>query len=76
LLVLFAENMRAVRTARDYSQEELADRCDLDRTYVSSVERKRRNISIRSIQRIADGLDVDVRHLFDPALDLRAIGLL
>jgi len=68
LLKLFAENMRAFRLQRELSQEALADLCDLDRTYISGIERKRRNLSIRNIQRIADALNVDVRVLFDPAL--------
>ena len=68
LLNLFAENMRRVRLARELSQEALADLCDLDRTYISSVERKRRNLSIRNIQRIADALQVDVCVLLDPEL--------
>ena len=61
---LFAANMRIIRIRRGLSQEELADLCDLDRTYVSSVERKKRNISIRNIQRIADALRADVRLFF------------
>ena len=68
LLNLFAENMRRVRLERELSQEALADLCDLDRTYISSVERKRRNLSIRNIQRIADALQVDVCVLLDPEL--------
>lgn len=68
LLSLFAQNMRLVRKHRGLSQEALADECGLDRTYVSGIERKRRNLSIRNIQRIADALQVDVRQLFDPDL--------
>ena len=68
LLALFAENMRFVRSSQKLSQEALADLCDLDRTYISGIERKRRNVGIRNIQRIADALKVDVRVLLDPAL--------
>lgn len=70
LLGLFADNMRQVRKYRDLSQEALADLCDLDRTYISGIERKRRNLSIRNIQRIADALKVDPRVLMDPDLIL------
>lgn len=66
LLRLFADNMRRLRQDRQLSQEALADLCDLDRTYISGIERKRRNLGIRNIQRIADALAVDVRELFDP----------
>jgi DNA-binding XRE family transcriptional regulator len=76
LLALFAVNMRLLRQHRKLSQEGLADLCDLDRTYISGIERKRRNLGIRNIQRIADALDVDPRELFDPQLhqDPRYLG--
>ena len=60
--------MRTIRKSRALSQEALADLCDLDRTYISGIERKRRNLSIRNIQRIAEALEVDPRALLDPAL--------
>jgi len=69
LLRIFAENVRLVRTQRELSQEALGDLCDLDRTYISSIERKRRNVSVRNIQRIADALGVDARALLDPELN-------
>ena len=65
---LFAANVRLVRVARGISQEELADRASLDRTYISSVERRLRNLSIQNIQRLAVALQVDPRELLDPAL--------
>jgi transcriptional regulator with XRE-family HTH domain len=61
--------MRRIRLSKALSQEELADRADLDRTYVSGIERKKRNLGIRNIQRIADALGVDVRQLFAPTAD-------
>lgn len=72
LLRLFADNMKRLRQERQLSQEALADLCDLDRTYISGIERKRRNLAIRNIQRIADALEVDVRELFDPKVRLTA----
>ena len=68
LLALFAINIRLLRKHRGLSQEALADLCDLDRTYISGIERKRRNLGIRNIQRIADALEVDARILLDPDL--------
>lgn len=69
LMRLFADNMKRLRQDRQLSQEALADLCDLDRTYISGIERKRRNLGIRNIQRIADALGVDARELFDPAFE-------
>lgn len=65
---LFAANVRLVRVARGLSQEELADRASLDRTYISSIERRLRNLSIQNIQRLALALDVDARDLLNPGL--------
>lgn len=68
LLEIFAANVRLVRGIKGLSQEGLADLSDLDRTYISGIERKLRNVSIRNIQRIADALQVDARILLDPDL--------
>jgi DNA-binding XRE family transcriptional regulator len=68
LQLLFATNVKLIRKARELSQEALADLADLDRTYISSTERNRRNVTVGSIQRIADALRVDVRVLFDSQL--------
>lgn len=68
LLRLFARNVRQLRQSQEMSQEELADRADLDRTYISSIERMRRNVSIRNIQRLSAALGVDPRELLAPDL--------
>ncbi|MFL6245690.1 MAG: helix-turn-helix domain-containing protein [Thermoanaerobaculia bacterium] len=47
------------------SQEALADRAGLHRTYVGCVERNEKNISIESMERLAKALDVDVRELLN-----------
>lgn len=52
----FGETVRRFREAEGISQEELADRCGLHRTYVGSVERGERNVSLANIIRIAQAL--------------------
>ena len=52
----FGDNVRALRESQSLSQEQLAERADLDRTYISSVERGVRNLSLLSILRIAKAL--------------------
>jgi transcriptional regulator with XRE-family HTH domain len=55
--------MRALRLARGVSQEELADLAGIDRTYVSGVERGRRNICLLNIYRLAQALEVEPAEL-------------
>lgn len=63
---LFAANVRRLRVAAGLSQEALAERADLHRTYVSSVERAERNVSLENIFRLAEALGVDPRELLAP----------
>ena len=63
---LFGRNLRRLRLAFGISQEELGFRANLDRTYVSSVERGHRNISIDNIFRLAAALECDPRELLAP----------
>jgi transcriptional regulator with XRE-family HTH domain len=60
----FGERVRALRKQRGYSQEALAERADLHFTYVSSVERGERNISLVNIVRLARALKVSPASLF------------
>ena len=55
----FAANMKSWRKLRGLSQEELADRAGIDRTYISSLERQVYGVSIDVLARIADALDVE-----------------
>jgi len=61
-----AANIRAARNGLGLSQETLADLAGLHRTYVGSVERGERNISIDNIERLALALERDVVDLLTP----------
>ena len=61
---LYGERLRQIRLEKGVSQEALAAAADLHRTYVSSVERGERNVSIVNIARLAAALDVPVREFF------------
>ncbi|MEA2896448.1 MAG: hypothetical protein QOJ84_2063 [Bradyrhizobium sp.] len=56
---VLARNMRQLRAARGLSQEALAHESDVDRTYVSSIERAKRSVSIDIVARIAKALAVE-----------------
>jgi transcriptional regulator with XRE-family HTH domain len=61
--VRFGERLRHLREKAGISQEKLAELAGLHRTYVSSVERGKRNISLVNIERLAEALDVPLRAL-------------
>ncbi len=60
----FGRRLRQLGRERGLSQEELAFRASLHRTYVSSVERGERNVSMVNIERLAKTLEVDICDLF------------
>jgi len=61
---IFGDRMKEIRLGKGVSQEALAAAADLHRTYVSSVERGERNVSIVNIARLAEALDVPIREFF------------
>lgn len=64
ILEVFIRNMKKYRTEKNLSQEDLADKTGLHRTYISSVERGQRNVSLKNIGKIADALEIEVYKLF------------
>ncbi len=61
----FGSRVRALRRAHGWSQEQLADRAALHRTYIGSVERGERNISLVNMEKIAAALGIPLSDLFD-----------
>jgi two-component system, response regulator len=64
LIKRFGASVRGLRNHLGISQEALAERANLHRTYVSDVERGSRNVSLENIERLAQALDVSVSALF------------
>ncbi len=63
--MIFAKKLKEFRVSKGLSQEELADIAGLHRTYIGSVERGERNISIDNIERLASALDIKIKDLLD-----------
>ncbi len=56
--------IRELRKERNISQEQLASKSKIHRTYLSSVERGLKNISVENIEKVAVALEVEIRDLF------------
>jgi transcriptional regulator with XRE-family HTH domain len=63
LTAALAANIRAFRESNDLSQEAFADRCGLHRTYIGSVERGERNVTLSTLEVFASVLGVSVPQL-------------
>ena len=61
--MIFARNLKEIRGKQGLSQEELADIAGLHRTYVGSVERGERNISLDNMERLAGALKINIQDL-------------
>jgi len=60
---ILAENIRTYRSRKNISQEKLAEICGLHRTYVGSVERAERNVTLNTLVVFANALDISVPQL-------------
>ena len=65
LLKEFGLRVKSARLSMGLSQEKLAFECDLDRTYISSIERGKRNLSLINIHKLATALGVNASALVD-----------
>lgn len=62
--IRFGLEVRRIRKAKNWSQEELADACGLDRTYIGGIERGERNIALINIHKLAAALGVSPATFF------------
>lgn len=65
MLEEFGERVKDLRKTIGLSQEKFALKINMDRTYLASVEAGNRNISLRNIEKIADGFDMSISELFE-----------
>jgi transcriptional regulator with XRE-family HTH domain len=62
-LVQLGSNVRKRREAKDWTQEQLAEKADLDQTYISGIERGERNLTILSVTKLAKALKTSASDL-------------
>ena len=63
--VRLGQNVRRLREAKGWSQEDYADRAGIHRTYVSDIERGRRNPTISVVEKLARPLEITIGRLLD-----------
>jgi transcriptional regulator with XRE-family HTH domain len=63
ILIKFGERVREIRKEKGLSQEELAHKADLHRTYIGMIERAEKNITLLNIEKIASALEVNIKEL-------------
>ena len=61
----FGKQVKKLRLERGLSQEALANQADLDRTYIPSIEKGERNVSITVIEKISKALKIEIVDLFN-----------
>jgi transcriptional regulator with XRE-family HTH domain len=60
-----AERIKTVRLEKKFSQEALAHKCDFDRTYISMLERAKRNPTYFNLLRLCEGLEISISELVE-----------
>jgi len=63
ILIKFGKKVREFRKREKLSQEELAHKADLHRTYIGMIERAEKNITLINIEKIANALEVNIKEL-------------
>lgn len=60
----FGIRIKELRTEKKLSQESLANSAEIDRTYIQSIEKGKRNVSIITVEKLANALNVSIETLF------------
>ncbi len=60
----FGLKIKTIRLEKNISQEQLANSAEIDRTYISDIEKGERNVSLLIIQKLAKALDKEIFELF------------
>jgi transcriptional regulator with XRE-family HTH domain len=68
LIRILSQNLRFLRKQKGLSQENLAELCGIHRTYIGSVEREERNVTLSTLELLANALSVSVPNLLTKSL--------
>lgn len=69
ILINFGNKVKSYRKAKGLSQENLAFKSGLHRTYIGMIERAEKNITLLNIEKISKALDVTIEELFKPTIN-------
>ncbi len=61
----FGKKIKLLREQKMYSIEYLANTANIDRTYISDIEKGKRNVSLLIIEKLANALEVNIKELFE-----------
>lgn len=64
-LILLGQKIKTIRIDKKLSQEQLASKCDFDRTYISMLERGKRNPSYLNLLKLCNGLEITINRLLE-----------
>jgi transcriptional regulator with XRE-family HTH domain len=64
--ILFGQRLRSAREALGLSQEALAERADIHRTYVAQIEGGKRNVAVNNMQRLAEAVGMELWMMLKP----------
>ena len=62
--IKIGKRLKELRTEKNLSQEKFSFVCELDRTYIASIEQGKRNVSVVNIEKIASSLDMSIYEFF------------
>lgn len=63
--ILFGKRVAVLRHSKNLSQEELADKCGIHRTYIGALERGEKSPTLNTIEKLANALEITIKELFE-----------
>ena len=66
--VQIGERIKELRDAKKLSQQDLANAADMERTFITHIETGKRNISVDTLQKVLEALEISFKDFFDSAI--------